>query len=514
VLEAAFETLVLQGGAATSFLPLTGFTADTAQSYSFTSLPALRGAAAQKFQEGAVGAFRPLRSYSSDNPNYSYVDVDLAALSGVATGRKIHQATGIFQALAGLSSNKPTASSNGALKPFESVSEGGLPHPNPATASTVLLQPIGASTGLTGQIGSASGSFKAFVGLSGKPYALVTSDLLPLEGHAYKFVTPPGVFYGRYNSYSLDAFVAPAPSDGASITYDRYVFDARLGHKATTQYGGYALTATCTPNSGSIARVSAAYDGYAFSAHVLPGSIGRAVLAHALSTSLSSYTGARATLEYQGYAVSITAKTGAVARFTGTYRWYRLSASILPNVYGRAELSAGQLVAVYGIARTSYSGYSLLSLGEAVVASLNVAYVMNRRTQAVTRYTNYGFSHIVHFAGRYYGVKSDGIYLLEGDTFGGTSIDARVKTSKLDFGTQYHKRVPYAYIGNATELDVTVHTDGVEQGTYRSEHGAKRARLARGPKGRYFEFEIANVGGQELGINGVEFIAEVLSRRV
>jgi hypothetical protein len=415
--------------------------------------------------------------------------------------------------LSGLSTNKPYGAANGSLEELTSVSEGGLPHPNPATLNAVLLQLLGASTGQTGSIGSASGSLSSFVGLSGIAYALSTASLLPLTGRSYKFSDPTGEFYGRYNSYSLTAFATEGVSYGVDVSYGSYSFEARLGHKATTDYGGYALSATTTPSSGVIARAVLSYDGYDIEGRALPGSIVGAVLSYRTPPRLTSYTGAHAPLSYQSYSLSITATTGSVIRFADTYQGYQLSATLSGLIYGRAILSAGQLVPVYGIAQTSFGSYRLLSFGEVVVTSLGLAYVMNRRTNAMTRYTDQGFSHLVYFDGRHYGVKSDGLYLLEGETFEGGAIEAHVKTSKLDFDTQQHKRVPYAYIGNATELDVTVHTDGVEQGTYRSEHGAKRIRLARGPKGRYYEFEIANVEGQVLSIDGVEFIAEELRRR-
>lgn len=514
VLTPEFEALLLQGGVATNLLPLSGFTADTAKSYSFASLLPLEGRAAQKTLEEAAGSFRPLRSYSSNNANYAYGDTDLAPLTGSATGRKINQAAGTFTALAGLASNKPYAASNAALKPLESLSEGGLLHPNPARSATAFARLVSFSIGLTGQIGGGSGSLSPMVGLTAdRPYGQSQISLLPLTGQAREFLDPPGEFYGRYGSYSLDAFAAEGVLEGVSASYGSYVCTARLGHKAAPKYGGYALSATLTPNSGVVARASLSYDGYGITANALVGSIGRAVLSYALKTSLESYTGAQAGLEYQGYAASITATTGAVTRYAGTYRGYALTASLSGTIYARAVLSGGRFAPRYGIARTSFSSYAVLSLGVAVVASQNVAYVMNRRTETMSRYTNYGFDHIVYFAGRYYGVKADGIYLLEGDTDAGTSINARVKTSKLDFGTMSHKRVSYGYIGNAADIDVTLSVDGVQQGVYRSEHGAKRVKLPRGAKGRYSEIEIANVNGNRLSINGVELIAEILSRR-
>jgi hypothetical protein len=74
VLEAAFETAIFNGSAATSLRPLTGVTSETAQSYSFADLGILTGSAYQGVLSSAAGSLRPLKSYSSNNASYAFVD--------------------------------------------------------------------------------------------------------------------------------------------------------------------------------------------------------------------------------------------------------------------------------------------------------------------------------------------------------------------------------------------------------------------------------------------------------
>ena len=156
----------------------------------------------------------------------------------------------------------------------------------------------------------------------------------------------------------------------------------------------------------------------------------------------------------------------------------------------------------------------MVALGAPSVAGSLSSHVMNVSTGAVTSYSNFTFDYIIRFKNGFYGVKSDGLYLIDGATDSGSSIAAHIKTPKIDFGTTKQKRVPYMYAGSDADFTVTATVDGVAGSTHQSSLGNKRVRLAKGPRGRYWEFNIANVAGGQLQLDRVELLAQVLNRKV
>jgi len=142
------------------------------------------------------------------------------------------------------------------------------------------------------------------------------------------------------------------------------------------------------------------------------------------------------------------------------------------------------------------------------------AFVTNTKTGESTRYENYGFDHVLKFNGSYYGVKSGGIYLLEGETDDGVQFEASFRTAKNDFNTSLYKRVPYLFVDSDYESKVTPFVDDIEQVEYSSGFDGKRTKIGRGIRGRYWSFLFRSVGGGELRIRGIELMPEVMTRRI
>lgn len=153
--------------------------------------------------------------------------------------------------------------------------------------------------------------------------------------------------------------------------------------------------------------------------------------------------------------------------------------------------------------------------GGSVVAQNNlVAYSMNIKTAETTTYNNFAFKFIIRLGHEYYGVKADGLYQLGGLTDDGTNIDARFKTAETDFGSTQLKRVPFVYLDSDTDTTISSIADGVANTAIASAFNGRRTHLARGPKGRFWQMEIANVNGSELKVGALEMMADVLSRKV
>jgi hypothetical protein len=135
---------------------------------------------------------------------------------------------------------------------------------------------------------------------------------------------------------------------------------------------------------------------------------------------------------------------------------------------------------------------------------------MNVHTQESTKYTAFNFLHIINIGGKPYGVKSDGLYLLEGTTDNGAAINGTVTTKETDFGTFQSKHAPTVYLNSDTTTTITPIVDSVTYPAYSSTFGGRKTVIARGIAGRYWRFKIDGI--QQL--EGVEFLPETRQKRV
>lgn len=147
--------------------------------------------------------------------------------------------------------------------------------------------------------------------------------------------------------------------------------------------------------------------------------------------------------------------------------------------------------------------------------SLAVAYVLNVHTSESTRYSNYPFMHVITIGGRPYGVRPEGLYLLEGSvdydsTPKGKEINGTIVSKETDYGTFNDKRVPKIYLNTDTLTTTTPFVDGLEGPSYDSEFTGRKTNLGRGLVGRYWRFKIEHIQKLE----GLEFLPEVIQRRV
>lgn len=148
-------------------------------------------------------------------------------------------------------------------------------------------------------------------------------------------------------------------------------------------------------------------------------------------------------------------------------------------------------------------------------------WVVNADTGASWAYENFSFNGYATFDGVTYGTKSDGLYMLSGDTDDGQPIRASLSFGKIDFSTSKLKRMESAYIGASSTgkmfLKVTL-SDGTEYVYASRRDGAELAQqrfdIGRGTKATYFEFELFNSNGCDFELDTVEFVAVELSRRI
>lgn len=149
-----------------------------------------------------------------------------------------------------------------------------------------------------------------------------------------------------------------------------------------------------------------------------------------------------------------------------------------------------------------------------------VAWVVNARTGAHSDYQNWNFNSMAKIGEKYYGMKADGIYLMEGDTDAGTDIDWVIKTGLTKLGSSRIKKVPRAFIGIRSDgcILLKIATDQQRERWYKLDNledflTSRQVKLGRGVKGLYWKFALESINGSSLEYDKIDLLPLVLSRR-
>ena len=133
---------------------------------------------------------------------------------------------------------------------------------------------------------------------------------------------------------------------------------------------------------------------------------------------------------------------------------------------------------------------------------------------ATTRYTGYDFDSFCHFNGKYYGIKADGLYLLDG------TANATVELGDMDFGTSLEKHRASAYVGCASDapMELTITQRGTDYTyptrSYDDATNVQRFDVGKGLRANYFGVRVSNVDQSPFTIDAVEVAAVATSRRI
>lgn len=137
----------------------------------------------------------------------------------------------------------------------------------------------------------------------------------------------------------------------------------------------------------------------------------------------------------------------------------------------------------------------------------------------VTEYTRYNFQSFIRLSGKYYGVASGGIYLLEGDTDDGVDITAFIDLGTKDFFTQGIKSMPAAYAAVASSAPAKL-TVKSRQGEFTYQQRASSPRLqvqrfdiGRGLRDTHFDLSL-EVPAKDFELAGVDFEVLKNPRRI
>lgn len=185
------------------------------------------------------------------------------------------------------------------------------------------------------------------------------------------------------------------------------------------------------------------------------------------------------------------------------------------DAIGYATITAEAVESITAQDSVSYSATILdmametLGLGERVVVLAyrtstgavvddGEAWVVNTRTQGSGRYGQYGFNSFASIRGKPFGVRQDGVYLLEGATDAGEPITSGINLGKQDFGTQQEKsiRAVYAGVSSTGRMFLKV-DDGCREYTYKALDSDPKLRTQRFDPGRglsasYFGFQLVS----------------------
>lgn len=147
------------------------------------------------------------------------------------------------------------------------------------------------------------------------------------------------------------------------------------------------------------------------------------------------------------------------------------------------------------------------------------AWVVNTPNNATTRYDSYGFNSFARVGGKHFGMKPDGVYLLEGATDAGRAIQSGVAFGKHTFGTQALKHIKAVYVGvsSGDELFLKV-SDGTREFTYKARRHDPHMRMQRfdvggGLRAGYYTFELTT-DKDAMELDSITFHVIATERRI
>ena len=186
-----------------------------------------------------------------------------------------------------------------------------------------------------------------------------------------------------------------------------------------------------------------------------------------------------------------------------------------------ADLSGGSGI-VTSLVFTAPMARARLASNQSITTLVNEV-VANTVTGAVTEYDNYGFDSFAVIGGTTYAAGADGIYELDSSTTDqSAAINASFSTGAIDFSSEYLKRMESVYAACRVNGDfrVSVKTDEGQKYTYNMKYDQvptikqRRIPVGKGLKGKYFQFEFANVGGASFSFDTLNILVHETVRRI
>ncbi len=163
--------------------------------------------------------------------------------------------------------------------------------------------------------------------------------------------------------------------------------------------------------------------------------------------------------------------------------------------------------------------------GEIRPLSDYTAWSVNVKNGAHAGFTNYEFSSLLYFNGKYYGTRDDGLFELAGDDDNGAKIVTSNRWGASDHGTAYPKRFHHSDVEcrsrNAGTMILKIYADEEDSKSFPFDPGelgrkGLHNQVVRGRRdllGTEITPEIVNVDGGDWEVNGFEINMQTLPRR-
>jgi hypothetical protein len=216
---------------------------------------------------------------------------------------------------------------------------------------------------------------------------------------------------------------------------------------------------------------------------------------------------------------------GSISGVGGTVSTFVFAPSFL--IVGAAEgvggvtsvIVAGRLDSFLLGGKGGIDGF--IEAGHITISEIVNAIVVTAENYARSEYTNYAFNSMIQFNDTQYAADDTGIYLLEGNTDNGTSINLILRTGLNDTGLSIKKMVEDFFVGCelAGTMEVRILTD--EEAISTSQYiegisGKVKTRRVKAPLNllsRYWGVELRNVDGSFLNIDSIEYEIDPSTRR-
>lgn len=456
------------------------------------------------------------RAYGFDTAPGVWGVAELAPFEATATVQGHATGSGTLTPIQAIGSDRPIAMGWGTLPGFTAHAESGLLAPSFATGFAYTGPVRVSGRAISGGIGKGLAVSRILAGGSDRPVAQAWADLPPI----FAWGGDGGVFTGAVMTlkgpYTLSGRITRGAVGGGLMMGPAATLEAYGGATFDVRHKGkYSLAGGMTiplVMRGTLISPAATL----VATGTMQGSMSGELTGPAAT--LEAYGGANGDLRYAGgYTLTASGKVGATAGgVMVTQGRYTVTGGITVGIVMRGTLMGPALV-------SAPSGYAWLVGPAATLRStgtmqappvVHESYVINLATGAVSRYTEFPFDRIHRFGNRHFGVRSDGIYELTGDTDDGDPIAASVKTFHTDFGVTNFKRVPYVYLMGRFGGDMEVGAQINEGPEYTfpapairgSGVHALRAKIAQGIKGNAWSFTFSNVDGADFYIERAEIL--------
>lgn len=341
-------------------------------------------------------------------------------------------------------------------------------------------------------------------------------DTLALNTNSFSVLSG----YGFFATASVDNNVTS--SQGFHGTLSGYSFTGGTGAAAAARHAGYSFAGTGV--AYNVARAAPKLSGYSISGLATPKNFTYAA-AELSGYTFIGFTGAVAAITLSGYGVAGAAVPGDSAAVSATHSGYSFAGTIIGINYATALIIGPSYAAV----NRSNSSITLSGYGVRATVSISVtlqyegysATMLADGTFAITRYSRFPFTQFIRLRNKVYGVGTDGLYELVGDTFDGDPIVANVEWAPTDFRTHQLKRPRSLFVHGkilgASEASVIADQETEEAYSYtptRIAQGAHRFHFGRGIRAQWLGFRYRNTDGKDFRIDAIEPEVDQLRRTV